>query len=72
MSLRDELRAEASTKPQGKVEAIIQEFGEEAEELKAILADPNFTTSSIQRLLRRRGHEVSHATLCRYREGLHQ
>lgn len=72
MGLKDELRAEENTKPQNKVESIIQAFGEEAEELKAILADPNFTTSSIQRLLRRRGHEISHSTLCRYREGLPQ
>lgn len=72
MSLKDELRAEEKTKPQSKVETIIQAFGDEADELKTILADPNFTTSSILRLLRRRGHEISHATLCRYREGLSQ
>lgn len=70
MSLRDEIASEAKIQREGKIATVVAELGKEGKELLEILADPAISSSAIKRVLKKRGYEVSHATICRYRENL--
>ena len=71
MGLRDEVLNEQTTASSNVVEGILAEMtDEDAAELRELLGDPLIQGTSIHRVLKRRGFDVSERSVQRYRREL--
>lgn len=73
MSFKDEVSENQSDSKENRINAILKTMdADEQKELLEVLADPEYQSAAIHKALRKRGYDLSDASVRRYRTKLQE